>query len=72
VGVGWALGNIMIFKIYRALLWFFGFQEGERITFMMRRQKDRLGIWWWVMVGGTIVLGNGFLAWLIPHILGAW
>jgi len=43
---------------------------GETITTMLRRQKARLGVWWWVMSGGGIALGNGFLAWPILHILG--
>ncbi len=59
--------------IYCKLLWFLGFKlpedppvESEKITFMLRRQKQRLGIWWWLMVGGTFV----FLIWLFLHVLG--
>lgn len=55
----------MIMKIYRALLWFFGFARGEYITFMLRRQEARLGVWWWLLVfatqGSGIVLSDLFL-----------
>ena len=40
-------------KIYNAFLWVLGFKEGEKITYMLRRQKQRLGKFWWVGVGGV-------------------
>ena len=59
----------LINKIYHSLLEFAGFMVGETITNMLRRQKARLGKAWWVMVITSLVAGNGFLAWLIWHIL---
>ena len=58
--------------LYNKLLWFWGFKmEGdpevpnEKITFMLRRQKERLGIWWWFWAGGWL----SFWIWLFLHIL---
>jgi hypothetical protein len=62
-------GELMLNKIYCALLWFFGFFPGGKITFMLRRQKQRLGVWWWVMIAGTGFLATGGFTWLILHIL---
>ena len=56
----------MLSKLYHKLLWVLGFQEGEHITDMLRRQKDRFGAWWWVGLAG----GTGFVSWLILHIIG--
>ena len=47
----------MIMKLYRALLWFFGFKNGEYVTYMLRRQEARLHYWWWFLV---IQTGFGF------------
>ena len=55
----------MIVKLYHALLWLLGFAPGEHITDMLRRQKRRLGFFWWLGLAG----GSGFFAWLILHIL---
>lgn len=56
----------MFAKIYNFLLWFCGFAKGEKITFMLKRQKQRLGIWWWFLSLGTI----GGLITLLIHVLG--
>jgi len=60
--------------LYGKLLWFWGFHISsdppvmgdEKITYMLRRQKKRLGIWWWVWSAGWIA----FPIWLFLHILG--
>jgi len=62
----------LLSKLYDVFLWFFGFIPGEKITFMLRRQKERLGKAWWVMVITSAIAGNGLLLWLILHILGIW
>jgi len=59
-------------KIYDAFLWFFGFIPGEKISYMLRRQKSRLGVCWWLMVISSAIAGNGLLLWLILHIVGIW
>ena len=58
----------VIYTIYKAFLWFWGFAEGEHVTDMMRRQKQRLGKVWWVGVFG----GFGFLIWLVLHVIEVW
>lgn len=63
----------MLDKIYHVLLWLLGFREGEHITDMLRRQKDRFGKWWWCIpaLSGLAYLSAGaFLSWLFLHILG--
>lgn len=52
--------------LYEAFLWLLGFAQNEKITFMLRRQKERLGCWWWVLSGGTIA---GLIA-LLLHVIG--
>jgi len=44
----------LIFKIYQKILWLAGFPGGEYITFMLRRQEARLGLFWWLSIGATI------------------
>lgn len=59
-------------KVYHGFLWLCGFKEGEHITDMLRRQKIRLGGWWWFFPVTTIALALsflGFLIWLILHVL---
>ncbi len=64
----------MIGRIYKFGLWFWGFKQDsdpditgdEKITFMLRRQKQRFGIWWWLWAGGWL----SFWVWLTVHILG--
>lgn len=56
----------MIHKIYDFLLWFMGFPSGLHITDILRNQKARLGVFWWVAVGGTF---GGLIA-LVLHIIG--
>lgn len=59
--------------LYERFLWFWGFKidsdpditGDEKITFMLRRQKQRLGIWWWLWASGWIA----FPIWLFLHIL---
>lgn len=41
------------YHIYKALLWFLGFKNGEYITFMLKRQELRLGVLWWLLVATT-------------------
>ena len=41
------------FKIYKAILWVLGFESGEFITYLWRRQAKRLGVLWWLLVGTT-------------------
>lgn len=80
-------------KAYCWFLWVTGFFDAdgeypttgdrEKITFMLRRQQQRLGIIWWVLSLGTL-LGvwtvcimvswwfsplEAFLLWLFVHIL---
>ncbi len=78
---------------YFWFLWFTGFSDTdgnfqtsddrEKITFMLRRMKERMGIIWWVMSLGTLlgvwaacilvswwfVLLEAFLLWLFVHVL---
>ncbi len=59
----------LIYHVYKALLWFWGFAEGEHITDMLRRQKQRLGNkLWWAGVSGIF----GFLIWLVLHVIEVW
>lgn len=58
------MGKI-IYELYKILLWVWGFAEGEHITDMLRRQKQRLGKAWWAGVGGIFA----FLIWLVLHII---
>jgi len=53
-----------IYKIYSYILHFLGFQQGEHITDMLKRQKQRLGVWWWLLPGATF----GGLTWLLFHV----
>jgi hypothetical protein len=46
------MGNI-IYKIYQKILWLLGFPAGEYITFMLKRQELRLGIFWWLSIAAT-------------------
>ena len=56
----------VIYRVYKTFLWFSGFAEGEHITDMLRRQKQRLGSKvWWVSVSGIF----GFLIWLVLHVI---
>lgn len=78
---------------YFWLLWFLGFSDTdgnfqtpddrEKITFMLRRMKERMGIVWWCLSLGTLlgvwamclllswwwVLLLAFLLWLFVHVL---
>lgn len=54
-----------IYKVYKLFLYFWGFAQGEHITDMLRRQKQRLGKGWWVGIAGIF----GFLIWLVLHII---
>lgn len=36
------------------ILWFLGFPKGEYITFMLKRQEQRLGVFWWLSIGATL------------------
>jgi hypothetical protein len=56
----------MIAKIYKILLFILGFPEGLTITKMLRNQKERFGVWWWFLSGGTVA---GLIA-LILHVIG--
>lgn len=81
---------------YYWLLWYWGFSDTdgnistpndrEKITFMLRRMKERMGVVWWVLSLGTI-LGvfycttnihwgysflEMFLIWLFIHVLYAY
>lgn len=67
--------------LYLKILWFWGFRldddppiEGvpddsntEKITYMLRRQKHRLGKFWWAWSIGWLA----FWVWLFLHILQA-
>ena len=80
-------------KAYYWLLWYWGFadtdgnlqtpDDREKITFMLRRMKERMGIAWWILSLGTL-LGvwtvcllvswwytplEAFLLWLFVHCL---
>lgn len=62
----------MIMRIYRAILWFLGFTKGDYITYMLRRQEARLGVWWWFIVFGTqtaLILAVQMAPWWWPDIL---
>lgn len=56
-------------KAYHWLLWIVGFQEGETVSGMLVRQKQRLGWVWWVLPITTIIVFLGFTVWLIAHIV---
>ncbi|MFC1846772.1 hypothetical protein ACFLYS_01770 [Chloroflexota bacterium] len=68
----------MIGKAYKGLLYFFGFalepaevpDDGEKITYMLRRQKRRLGWTWWLLVTIPSLLIAGGYTWTILHTLG--
>jgi hypothetical protein len=56
------------YKIYKALLWLMGFESGEFITYLWRRQAKRLGVLWWLLVASTqgiavVFLDNWTSAW---------
>lgn len=55
----------MIGKLYSSFLWFWGFVKGEKITYMLRRQKSRLGKWYYPFIAGSVLLFNLLL---IKHI----
>ena len=80
-------------EVYYWLLWYFGFADTdgnlstavdrEKITYMLRRMKERMGIVWWVISLGSI-LGvysldllvsywwfflTAFQLWLFVHVL---
>jgi hypothetical protein len=78
---------------YYWILWFLGFpdkdndsqtpDDREKITFMLRRSKERMGLLWWVLSLGTLlgvwtvcllvswwyVILEAFLLWLFVHVL---
>ena len=79
---------------YYWCLWYLGFQDKdnnlttpndrEKITFMLRRMQQRMGICWWVLCLGTFMALDAlmwaqhrwylipvylFLAWLFIHVL---
>ncbi|MBA7592020.1 hypothetical protein ES708_34192 [subsurface metagenome] len=61
-------------KLYNWFLWISGFREDEddddTISAMLWRQKQRMGVWWWLMSTGSIVftaLILGFQVWLFFH-----
>jgi hypothetical protein len=80
-------------KVYFYFLWITGFSDTdgliqtpddrEKITFMLRRMKERLGIIWWCLSLGTLlgvwalcllvswwyILLEAFLLWLFVHVL---
>jgi hypothetical protein len=53
-------------RIYHWFLWLLGFAENEYISDMLKRQKSRLGVVWWVLSLSTI----GGLIWLFFHVIG--
>jgi hypothetical protein len=81
---------------YYWLLWYFGFSDTdgnlntpddrEKITFMLRRMKERMGLVWWVLSLGALigvwtlcllvswwwVLLEAFQLWLFVHVLWAY
>jgi hypothetical protein len=83
-------------KAYFWFLWVTGFfdtdgqyptaGDREKITFMLRRGKERMGIWWWILSLATLlgvwtlcllvswwwVLLEAFLLWLFVHVLYAY
>lgn len=54
--------------LYHKFLWFCGFKQGEHISDMLARQRQRFGWCWWlfpiITIGGFI----GFTGWLVWHI----
>jgi hypothetical protein len=56
------------FKIYKAFLWVMGFESGEYITYLWRRQAKRLGVLWWLLVAST----QGFVIISLNYWLSAW
>jgi len=46
----------MIDKIYHGFLWFCGFLEGEHISDMLWRQKDRLGRWYYLLLAFVLTM----------------
>ena len=62
---------------YYWLLWYFGFKDSdnelstvddrEKITFMLRRMKDRMGVTWWI-----ISLGSMFGVWTAMCLYSWW
>jgi len=58
-------------SIYEKILWFLGFQEGEYISTMLARQKQRLGWVWWFMPIITILFTICLVSieiWTVIHI----
>ena len=86
----------MIARFYYWCLWYLGFadtdgnlqtpDDREKITFMLRRAKERMGLIWWVLSLGTILgvwtlcllvslwclIAEAFLLWLFVHVLFAY
>ena len=82
-----------IANLYYWVLWYLGFHDEdgnvttptdrEKITFMLRRMKDRMGLTWWVLSLATLfgvwtlmllvswwwALLMVFLIWLFVHVL---
>jgi hypothetical protein len=83
-----------ITEVYFLGLWYFGFKDKddnlttpddrEKITFMLRRMQQRMGVVWWVLTLATFMLLDAlmwaqhrwylipvylFLAWLYVHVL---
>jgi hypothetical protein len=82
-----------IAEAYYWLLWYLGFRDGdgelssaadrEKITFMLRRMKDRMGLLWWILSIGPLLgahtltvlvawwwcFPEAFLLWLFVHVL---
>jgi hypothetical protein len=62
---------------YYWLLWYFGFadtdgnlqtpDDREKITYMLRRMKERMGIVWWI-----IALGSMFAVWTLMILVSWW
>ena len=46
------MGNFIL-KLYKYLLYVMGFETGEYITYLWRRQAKRLGVLWWLLVAST-------------------
>ena len=72
----------MIAKIYYWLLWVTGFkdidnnpdtpEDREKITFMLRRMRQRNAVVWWTLIVGAITGSFGLLAffiWLLFHVI---
>ncbi|MCK9601103.1 MAG: hypothetical protein M0R06_18830 [Sphaerochaeta sp.] len=83
----------MLEKVYYWLLWVWGFSDTdgniqtpgdrEKITFMLRRSKERMGLVWWILSLGTLlgiwtvcllvswwfILLEAFLLWIFVHVL---